>query len=224
MDTRIVKLSELVLDWDLYPRNEVDSTNRSRIKAAIQSGVIMPPIIADAQSLRITDGFHRYHVYRDMFSPDHEVEIIAREYESEKAMKADAVRLNVTHGKPLSPLDYAYIISKFGGDFTTEEFADIMHQPESRITKIISERIATSPKGEPVVLKRQMRSLAGKKLTKKQVDANEHAGGMWSHVAVINQVIRLLESGVFDYTDARVMERLAKLRTLLDDVEVSNVS
>lgn len=224
MKTRTVRLSDLVLDWSLYPRNEVDSTNRSRLKAAVQSGAVLPPIVVDDKSLRVVDGFHRYHVYRYLYSPEQEIEVIARTYGSEKEMRADAIRSNVVHGKPLSPLDYAYVISKFGGEFSTEEFAEIMQQPEDRIERIITERIGTSPKGEPVVLKRQMRSLAGKKLTAKQMDANEHASGIWSHVAVINQLIRLIESGVLDRTDALVMERLEKLHSLIHEVEARHVS
>src|SRR5271155_2464210 len=64
---KTIALSELVLDFDIYPRVDVDTTNVSRIQDAITAKVAMPPLVIDKTSKRIIDGFHRYKAYRHIY-------------------------------------------------------------------------------------------------------------------------------------------------------------
>lgn len=215
MSTSMVKVSELIMDYTLYPRKEIDATNRSAIVAALEAGQVLPPIIADADSLRIIDGFHRTAAYLQVFGPEHEVEVELRKYDDEREMWRDAIAYNAKHGRRLSPLDIAIVISRNRQSFNLDEgdLADALGVTTERLEQVIARRFAANS-DEP--LKGVYKELAGKRITKKQKKANEEAGGFWSQVALLNQVVALLESDTVNLDDERVVSRLIEIRGLID--------
>src|SRR5688572_13414948 len=58
-----IKASELVEDFDLYPRGDVDGTHVLSLVQALEAGVELPPIIACKKTKRIVDGFHRRRAF-----------------------------------------------------------------------------------------------------------------------------------------------------------------
>jgi len=87
-----IKLADLVLDFEIYPRNDVSSTHVTALVDAFEAGEEIPPIIADAKSKRVVDGFHRVRMHDRLGHETVEVEL--RTYKNEAALFADAVRLN----------------------------------------------------------------------------------------------------------------------------------
>src|SRR5688572_5167258 len=96
-----IKISDLVLDFNLYPRNDVSSVNVTSLIDAIEMGDPIPPPVVDKSSKRVIDGFHRVNAYKRL--AHQEIEVTFREYKNEKDMFADAVRLNRAHGRAFDP-------------------------------------------------------------------------------------------------------------------------
>ena len=86
-----MKAAELVLDFDLYPRNSLDPHNVKNIIEAISSGIELPPVIADRKSKRVIDGFHRVRGNLRLFGDDAEISVIEKDYRNEAAMFLDAM-------------------------------------------------------------------------------------------------------------------------------------
>ncbi len=208
MTTKKLRLADLVLDFELYPRNEVSSTHVTALVDAIQAGQTLPPIIAEAKTKRVVDGFHRYKAYERLSAE--EVEVDLRHYESDSALYAEAVSLNASHGRAFDPYDRRRAIlrlAEFG--FTPEQISSIARVPAARIDEV--HRItATIPGGAVEIVKGGLRTeLAGKRLTKPQQELNRVWGGMQPAYHA-RQLLEMLRAGVVPDSE--------NFRALMDDL------
>lgn len=95
--------------------------------------------------------------------------------------------------------------------------AGALHMPAEKLGALRNERTATAG-GFTVPLKRTIsQQFAGRKLTKRQAEANERLSGM-NQQFYANQLIELLESKMLDTEDEHLIERLRVLHGLLDEV------
>lgn len=214
---RKVKAAECVLDFDLYPRHNVDTTNVKHIVNALSAGVEVPPIIIDKKSKRVTDGFHRVKAHLYLWGDDAEIMAVEKEYKNEKDMFLDAMRYNATHGAKLDSHDRTHctIIAQ-RLRIPLDDVAAALHMPKDKLGELKHGRTATAG-GLTIPLKNTVRSFAGKALTKRQVEANQKLSGM-NQTFYVNQLIELLESKMLDLNDDRLIERMKLLHELLDDV------
>jgi hypothetical protein len=214
---RTIKVSELVLDFELYPRNNVDAFNVKQIAEAMAAGTEMPPVIVDRQSKRVIDGFHRCKAAIRLHGENAEIEVVEKTYSSEAAMFLDAMRLNASHGARLDPCDRVHcLILAERLKLTVEQVAGALHMTTDKLASLRADRTATSA-GLTVPLKSTIRHFAGGKLNKRQAEANDRLSGM-RQVFYVNQIIELVEAKLLDTTDGNLMARLEHLSELLEDV------
>lgn len=214
-ETRMVKLAELVLDFNLYPRVQVDSTHVASLRRAFGAGCEFPPIVVDAKSLRIIDGFHRYNVYKRDLDKQAEIEVVAKRYRNESEMLLDAIRYNARHGRMFSSYDRAHSVLKateLGVDDVA--LASALNVDPKYIGELRTDKTAKC--GElHVPIKRTIRHMAGRDLTKQQHQANDRLGGM-SQMFYVNQLITLIESKLIDRGNEALALRLHRLASLLE--------
>lgn len=214
MKPKKMKIADLVLDFDLYPRPTVDTTHVNSLFQALESGAEFPPIVACAKTHRVVDGFHRVKCYKR--AEVDECLVLLKTYASDAELLADAIRANAAHGRRLTPFDRSrclLLAERYG--LSDDDVADALQLSVDRIRELRVSTFASCGK-EPIALKRTIKFMAGKKLTTRQCDANRKLGGM-NAAFYVNQIIELLESGLIDHSNDVLMARLAKLRTLLDD-------
>lgn len=218
-----VKAAELVFDFDLYPRNNVDTKNISNIAMARAAGVELPPVIIDKKSRRIIDGFHRVKERLRTDGSDAEIWVEEKTYRSEADMFLDAVRYNASHGAKLDSHDKthcALIAERLR--IPPEAVAGALNMPVDDLATLRNTRTATGAGNLEVPLKRTIsEQFSGKKLTKRQEEANRKLSGM-NQVFYANQLIELLESNMLDTSDEGLLERLRHLNELLDSVLAAN--
>jgi hypothetical protein len=211
--------SELVEDFDFYPRPYVDAQNVYYLSQAIESGSILPPIVIEKQTKRIVDGFHRRRAHVKVYGPNVEVEVIEKVYENDAALLLDAAELNASHGRRLQTADYARLISRakaFGIDDVT--VAKCLHITVDKLTQIKVHRLAKITPRQPVPIKRTIQHLAGTTITDEQVEANEKLSWM-NQSFTVNQLIILLKTPDFlDREDRKLMHKLEELYYLLGEV------
>ena len=215
------KLCELVLDFDLYPRAQVDSHHVREMRDARAAGATFPPFVIDKKSKRVTDGFHRHTMYRlDEDDPNFKVECIEKAYRNEKEMLLDAIRFNVTHGRRLTPFDKAraaILAQKLG--IADGAIAKALSLTPDSMGQLLATKVALGGNGKkaPVAIKRTIGHMAGKKLTKPQVEANRKLGGM-NQTFYVNQLITLIEANLIDKENEELIGKLRTLHSLLDGV------
>ena len=215
-----IRCSELVFDFDLYPRNNIDSVNTKSMIMAMEAKVEMPPVIVDKKSRRIVDGFHRVRAKITLDGEDSEITVIEKDYKSEQDMFADVMRYNSAHGARLDSADRVRctIIAKRLG-ISIEKTAIALNMPADTLERLVVDRTATH-KGATISLKRTVRRFAGRKLTEEQVKANDKLSGM-NQSFYVNQLIILIESKMLDLEDENLMTSLSKLQELLNEVLVT---
>jgi hypothetical protein len=214
--TEKVKATSLVLDFTLYPRMTVDDHHVSRLAEARRAGESFPPVIADDTTRRLTDGFHRLKTVLRVDGDDAMIDVEWRHYTDDADLFQDAITLNSRHGLRISRLDEAHcmaIAQRLG--ISPTQVASALTLTLGKFEELKASRLASSPRGEPVVLKGQTRHLAGQRLTAKQVAGNTRASGM-SIRHHVDQVINAVTNGLVDRDDMALLGRLRELHKLLD--------
>ena len=214
-----VKAASLVLDFDLYPRNNVDSHNVRGIIDAMEAGTELPPVIIEKKTRRVVDGFHRTRavLQRD---PEGEITIVEKVYHSDKELFLDAMRYNAAHGARLDPCDRTrctLIAERLS--IPIDSVAGALNMPVDKLAGLRETRTATVRGGLSIPLKRTIAHMAGRQLSKAQASANDGLSGM-NQSFYVNQIISLIETGLLNKDDEKLMERLTRLYELLDGLLV----
>jgi hypothetical protein len=210
-----VKAAELVFDYNLYPRNNINSMHVADIRRAIEAYVKLPPIVADRKSRRIVDGFHRARAALRI-SPDATIDVEWREYESEAELLLDAISLNATHGEKLTPYDRARCIAlaqQYG--IAMIRLAEALRVRTVDLETLTTRKLAYADDGV-VPIKGTLRHLAGMPLSNQQLNGNRRAGGP-SPLFFIAQVKNLIENDLIDRSDESIMAALRELCDLIAD-------
>lgn len=216
-----MKLSEIVLDFELYPRTQVDSTQVRHLKDAIEAGENLPPMIIDGKSKRGVDGFHRHKAYMSVLGPDAEIEVELRSYKNDAELFSDAMQLNARHGNTLSPYDRVRCINRAEAlGLTIDQVSGVLGLTVTRVEEIRLGRSAISSDGVGITLKATARHLKGKKVTKKQIEANKKAGGM-NAAFYVNQVINLIEGDLIDWEQDYIAQRFTELKRLMTSLDIA---
>lgn len=223
-----VPASDLIEDFDIYPREQVDSSNTSRLAEVLRSrDDVTLRIVADRKSKRIVDGFHSRRAYICVFGDDAQVPVEWREYADEQELYLDAIRLNAAHGKPITGVGLTHAllrgVDKGIGEMALAEVFGIRPGKVEEIVKIrmgtVTVRSARGKSVRPrhVAMKNSVRHLWGSnpKFTPEQERVHDSLPGV-SQWFMLKQVADLVESGLIDKSDARVVEQLSRLRRLLE--------
>lgn len=216
---RNIKAADLVLDFDLYPRNSVDAHNVKHICDALAAGIDLPPVIIDKKSKRVVDGFHRVRANLRLYGEDATVTVVEKAYKNDAAIFIDAMRYNASHGAKLDQCDRTHcVLIAERLSIPAEAVAGALNMPVDKLSLLRMTRVATSTSGLSIPLKRTIsKQFAGRRLNKRQVEANEKLSGM-NQAFYVNQLIELLESNMIDTDDERLVDRLRHLSELLESI------
>jgi RNA polymerase sigma factor FliA len=99
------RVKDLVFDFKVFPRQEINWDHVQRIVDAMQDGTDFPPIIICRDSHRIVDGFHRTKAVDKITAGTGEIRCIEKAYASEQEFFLDAIRYNSEHGLSLTSQD-----------------------------------------------------------------------------------------------------------------------
>jgi len=215
---QMMPLEKLVLNWDLYPRRNVDATQVRRMVAALHAGEDLPPILVDRQRLWVVDGFHRHAAYTRAKASEAPVEL--KSYRDEAAMLLEAVALNARHGVPLEPMDQvrSYLLAQDLG-IEPARIAQALAVPAEHLGEIMQSRIATGPDGLPLIVKRTIsRTHAGRHLSKAQAAVNERLVGMRVEY-YLARTTELIRHRLLDLTDPHIVDLLRDLKAALDTLD-----
>jgi hypothetical protein len=212
-----IKVGTLVEDFDLYPRASVDSTHVQHIVEAIESGIVLPSIIAEKKTLRIVDGFHRSRAYKRLHGADYKIDVELREYPSERALFLAAMRLNSGHGRNMTPYDRAHAMLRAEKlKIEPMEVAAALNMTCERLNEIRTHQcVQITGTRRSIPLKLPIRHMRGRQLSPAQEETSKHLGGN-QQVFYVNTVIRLIESRLLDKDNDALMSRLSVLAELLD--------
>lgn len=217
-----VKLSELVFDYDLYPRVAVDSSNVRYMRQALAAGHVLPPVVVDKKTKVLVDGVHRVRLYRSIHEdPNHKIEADVRDYKSKADMLADAALFNSSHGKNLTRVDRARcVLLAKKHRLSIDRLAAALHMKTAEMKALSEGRIGyvkSNGSKTGVALKQSIKHMAGLDLTDDQVEANNGLSGM-NQTYHANQLLLLIRNELLDTSNDVLMHALRELHTELTPI------
>jgi hypothetical protein len=225
-----VRLSDLVEDFDIYPRHSVDSSWVSDLSRAIQAGDELPLIRVDRKTKRIVDGFHRARAWRKVLGRGGEIEAEVRAYASEQELLKDAIEQNAKNGRKLDQQDRtrsALLLERHG--VPVKEISVVLHTTETRVQELLNVRVVLvkpnpgSGGGKaPGPEKRPAKPVAypapgqdPREISEEQYRVMESSSGHRT-AQTVTQLTRELESGLVDLTVPGIREKLWGLHDVID--------
>ncbi len=209
----LVSIEALILNWELYPRHEINSANVTQLTQADEAGVDLPPVIADRKTKFVTDGFHRIESKKKQKKDRIMVEW--RDYPDHAAMLEDAVKLNAPHGRGLTSYDKArcLMLAEAVG-LTMDRLAPAMGLTLDRVEDLRLRKTAVDANARIVPIKQTLGHLAGQTVTDEQLAGNKKATGV-RPIVYVNQIVNCLEKDLIDLEDEKLMAALVRLHGLL---------
>ena len=223
-----MKLSELVLDYELYPRARINPQNVARLKESLQAGDVLPPLLVDESTRTLIDGFHRYQAYHELYGEDHECDVVLRRYADRGAMLIEIGRTNARHGQPLSVGDkerFVLMAQRMG--LYIDEVAGSLAITKEKVRKLYQRRITAAGRsgeeafaGDPPAAEASTKKTAPEprilELTRKRMEkkAKETRGStIGFHASRVLQGIKLYGEDFRD--NEQVMKMLVRLQEVL---------
>ena len=107
LETKIVKLSQIVFDKNIYPRKAHDPTLVQRYAESMESIETQGKFVSVSEDMRLLDGRHRFLAYQTLSldEPDKEIQVFVYPASSDKEAFAIAVELNSDFGWQMTPED-----------------------------------------------------------------------------------------------------------------------
>lgn len=210
-----VKLGQLKEDFSIYPRADIDSGHTSQITDAMRAGVVMPQLIVEDKTFRIVDGMHRkrslYRVHGEKEANELSVRVIARTYASDKELFLDASSLNASHGRSLTAYDkkHAILLAEKLGIATTL-IASALNTTVAKVKECKTTCATVENTHIVTPLKTPIRHMEGREITQQQADAIPRLGGN-QQMFYVNQLLLLIETGMIDFENKPLMEKLELL-------------
>lgn len=207
-----LQINDIVIDESLYPRSQLNEYAVHRMVEAFRAGAVFPPVVVEIKTNRLIDGRTRYETY--LRCNVTEVAVRQKSYPSEADVYADAVRLNTTHGQPLTNYDLRNAVARLEEmKYPHEQIAEVVKVPIERVGELIK-GFAHDQGGGLVALKGGLAHLRGETLSQKQVAAQRRYGGH-KGVFYIRQLILMVENDLCpsDGPFASELERLIALWT-----------
>lgn len=216
MATTMIPLADLVEDLSIYPRNSVDSGNVAKLVNKLELGIKLHPIVADRESKRIIDGFHRRRAYLRVLGPDASVKVELRSYNSDTEMLTAGAAANADHGLQLEMVEQRRValrLHELGVDDDT--IAVALRVPPVKVNKLRCDSTVVIRGGGTVriePLKRSLFHFRGRPMTEAQAQAQQRAPGT-SYMLLVTQLRDALQEHLLDETDVKLTAELQALRT-----------
>lgn len=211
-----IKLTEIVEDFDLYPRGDVDSQHVSHIADAIEAGADIPKILLCEKTHRIVDGFHRKRAWQRVLGVDGEIEVLTKHYKTEAELFLEAMRLNAGHGRNLSSYDRTIAIEKaIRFDIDPAQIASALNLKVERVTGYKTERCAKLENSRRLIpLKQPIRHFAGRTMSKEQSEIVPKLGGN-NALFYVHQLKMLIENEMIDLENRALLDGLTELGDII---------
>ena len=207
MKRRKIKVGQLVLDEKLLQIRSLNSFVVSHYRQLYRMGTVMPPIVVESKTNRITSGNHRAKALLMEYGPDYEIEVIFKSYDSEKDRLLDFTRENAAHGYPLDGTSRKLVTSALLAEgVTAEEISLILGITVERLERKGDENVVVLGKSgqqEVLPVKRCFpKNLAA--VTEEQYREHRYKDMALPPVRLADQLIRWLKNDWIDRTESNL--------------------
>jgi hypothetical protein len=213
---KVLKVKDVVFRKEFYPRQKCDWQTMYDYAQSMKAGANFPPIeVAFIRGKHyLLDGLHRLEALK--YNKEKYVQaIINPEVTTLKALYVASVSRNIINGRRFSVQEKAQIIVKLRDmQYDAREISKIVCIPAGSIDKFVADRVTNTISGKTVVLKGAVKHFSAGEVEDDFDDIQDRLSAK-SQLNILDQFLKLLENGLFDFKNKQVMRRVNKIRKLL---------
>jgi len=215
MKAKIIKIEDVRIEKETYPRLNVDWITSARYYNAIRAGAKFPAITVARikKDFYLVDGAHRLKAFKDNKATHVQVEVL--EGLNKKQIYVEAVRRNAMHGRQFSTQEIVKIaITLQDWKLSQQAISELIRIPATEIKSFVAKRL-TSIYGtnEEIPLKAPLRNFASVQVSE---DFNQERISGTSQSQILDALIFMVENNQIETGNALVMRKLGKLNKLLE--------
>lgn len=217
MKTKLLKLEEIRIDENIYPRDHIDVVTIARYTKALETGVVFPAItVAKTPKgfLVLVDGRHRFQAHKNKGESHIQAEVLTNL--SMKEIYLEAVKRNMIHGKQFTVKEVTDVILTLQKwNLSQKQISEIVRMPAKEIKPFVAKRmIRISETGEATGLKAPLQNIAGIELSQEDIDKQSRLSGR-TQIHLVESLIVLLKNDWIDMDSEVLVEKLQELFSLL---------
>jgi hypothetical protein len=216
MEEKILAIEEIKTIPELYPRSKVSWLTAYDYSQKMKAGEVFPPVVVAYYNNEyiLVDGWHRIEALKILGEKYVRAQIIKPK--DEKEIYIQAVKLNLRHGRPLSPYEKALIVKKLEGfNFTKEQISDILKIPLDSLERFVAERVKRVSIGKEVVVKKVLSNVELPPDFDTSIQENLSAR---NQIKLLDELTILLENNLIEIDNEQVKDRLIKVYSLIQDI------
>jgi len=209
-----VSLKEIFIDEDLYPRSSVNWHTSYDYAQSMVSGAKFPPIVLAifANKKYLVDGRHRIDARKQLKKETIQAEIYVG-WDKKKIFE-EAVRMNIAHGRVLSPFEKRRIALKLREEgYDSKNISELIQVPQDKLENFVAQRLTNALTGETIV-KSEIKHLAGQNF-EGEIESLQKPMKSKSQVMLLTHTVYLLEKGLIDKENKVIAKLLKRLKELL---------
>ena len=215
--TNLIKINSIHFNEEKYPRMGWSWNISWGYAKAMKAGANFPPIeVAKIRGkFHLLDGRHRIESFK-MNGEEYISAVIYHNFKNLDEVFIEAVKKNMTHGRPLTPADKAKIILKLKDlKYSTKDICNLVRVPITDLKSFVAKKITYSTSGKEIVIKKPVGHLSGEVVPDFLEDIQKGFSGQ-TQISVLDEMINLLEGDLIDVNNKRILRRLTKIKRLID--------
>ena len=218
MKTKVLRLDQVLLDNETYPRMHYDFVTKARYYNAMKSGDIFPPIcvaLLDGKYY-LVDGNHRLLATKDLGTTEH-ISAEVLKVKTKEEIFVEAIKRNIGHGKQFTTQEVTQIIITLEEwDMSVEAVSKIVRIPSDEIKPFVAKRMVSiygdNGEQENHALKSTLKHLAGTTQESGLIPEQMQYSG--SQIGLLSTLISLIENNHLNLEREEVVKLVMKLNEL----------
>jgi len=219
---RVFNLDDLVLNEKYYPRVKVNWLTVLNYAESLKAGAKFPPITVTKweDQYIVVDGFHRIEAYRKNNISLIQAEVI--KVNSEKDIFKEAIKRNITHGRPLSPYEKRLIIVRGINEFKLKkaELQDLLYIKADKFELFVGKKAVNVFSGKPLeehteILKSPTAEAISENISPdilEKIKEEENPVYGMNQRSLLNNVLFLLKNDLINLEDKKIVDLLLEIR------------
>lgn len=214
-------LKDIVIDEELYPRNDYSWQVAYDYSESMNSGANFPNIVVAKHNdvFILVDGRHRLEATKVFLGrkkfKEHQQDVEVLIGLSKQKIYEEAVKRNISHGRSLSVQEKLKIASQLSEyKYSLANISRIIQIPANKLINLQAKRITNTLTGEEVVLKKTFENIVDT-APRTDIDLVQHKSKGIPQINLINELIILIKSKSIDLKNKNIKTKLIELKELL---------
>ena len=227
----LIKISKIVVDEELYPRENWNFQTSYGYSQAMLAGAVFPPIVVAMNNGKyyLVDGRHRIEAVKILKKDEIDAEVVVGW--SRQRIFEEAVKRNISHGKALTVHEKRVAALKLRNwSYPPNKISELIQVPLDKLDNFVAQRLINAITGETIaeggrkenqysqmIVKSGIKNaMAGKLRSMQSINKLHESVYAGSQMSLLRQLVNIIKAGLLDVTNKDVKKLVEELKNLLN--------